>query len=1266
MAVSIFRELLWAEADRVGIGPALISVPGAINVADGGVDAEVGPITNLPTGGLLYSGFTRYQIKTGAFSAKNQSELRDLFLKDNVVKQAQKGGVKVKGGKNGRKVGKKPEQLKDRVRTCLDGKGTFVIVLFGSDTPDPTDEATRIACQEFLGEFDAKYKKADIRILRQNQIANFLNRHLTLAWQAQLKDFRGLRTHDEWGRTEIESLTGLKIGPEQRVFIEKIQSELRQAVVTHLCIWGEPGIGKTRLLFEATATNDLQPLIAYFRSPTAFEQSGVLDEVIRNTSIDGILVVDDCAARTQERIWSQLKGLGRRIRLLTVQHDSCESTGTTLALETPPLADEQIAEIIQQHGMIPQDIAKKFARYCGGSPRVADVIGWNLQHNPDDLTKPLDTGNLWNRYIEGLDPPSSEIVEQRKLVLTHLALFKRFGYEQQYENEAKAIWGKIEEADPSITWPKFQEMVVTLRRRRILQGEATLYITPRLLHIKLWCDWWELYGKFFSVEDFLKSIPDTLHGWLYEMFAYAQGSEAAIKAVRSILSKSGSFYKSGLIHTEVGANFFLSLVEADTKAGLQFLENTIGVESREQLLEFKEGRQRVVWSLEKIAVERSLFGRAARLLLQLAEAENNPGIANNATGTFAGLFSLGVGRTAPTQAPPSERFPVLEEALDSPSEAARAVALRACDQALTSGQHSRMYGAERRGLKDLDLWSPKTYAEWHEAYRQAWELLRARIPKLPKGEQAQAAEILLNHAFGLLRIEVLRDAVLKTIDDLIDVPEIPRKALLEAILNLQEYSQGLPDSVADHVRSLEKKIVGGDSFEARLRRLTTLPIWRVAPASDSASKPYEPIAAEGMENREELLSQLSWLTSSEAESAAAFGYELGKADKEFTLESAIVQAVQRAGEGGNFGLLGGYMRAMHEGDANHWLELIRSLSENADTKRLFPGIVMQSGLSDEAAEILTRLVKNREMPACYLQGFMFGGEIRNLSNSVFQEWIDLLTKDGEQTSAVAALRLLHHFILKDKLLVGLPASLYESVLLHDALFAKAGAANRDSHLDFDWSEVARAFLLEHPDRRLLFARRMLEGFGEDSILLARYVNNSTHGILGEITKALPSEVWKIVSTLLGPPIDLRAYSIKSWLRGDGVAYGGTYSQSVLDFIPQDAIWSWVDEDVEQRAWYIASFVPPQLFVEGERPCLAREILIRYGERDDVQRNLLANFSTEGWVGPESEHYQSKKDFLEHILEGEHNVRVREWLQRYLGYLRTSIDQARAAEEREDF
>ena len=63
-AVDVFRELLWAEATAMGIGKDLINVPSAINVADGGIDAEV-DIHNAEGGqGLIPS-----PLEGAAFSA---------------------------------------------------------------------------------------------------------------------------------------------------------------------------------------------------------------------------------------------------------------------------------------------------------------------------------------------------------------------------------------------------------------------------------------------------------------------------------------------------------------------------------------------------------------------------------------------------------------------------------------------------------------------------------------------------------------------------------------------------------------------------------------------------------------------------------------------------------------------------------------------------------------------------------------------------------------------------------------------------------------------------------------------------------------------------------------------------------------------------------------------------------------------------------------------------------------------------------------------
>ena len=153
-----------------------------------------------------------------------------------------------------------------------------------------------------------------------------------------------------------------------------------------------------------------------------------------------------------------------------------------------------------------------------GSPRVAHVIGENLVNHPDDLLKPPSTVDIWERYIAAGDRPDSEKTERRRLVLQHLALFKRFGYEADVAKESDAIAEKIEAADRDITSHEFENIIYELRKRRILQGESTLYITPKALQIWLWTQWWERHHRRFDLQDFTKDLTLELVEWFNGMF----------------------------------------------------------------------------------------------------------------------------------------------------------------------------------------------------------------------------------------------------------------------------------------------------------------------------------------------------------------------------------------------------------------------------------------------------------------------------------------------------------------------------------------------------------------------------------------------------------------------------------------------------------------------------------------------------------------------------------------------------------------------------
>ena len=192
------------------------------------------------------------------------------------------------------------------------------------------------------------------------------------------------------------------------------------------------------------------------------------------------------------------------------------------------------------------------------------------------------------------------------------------------------------------------------------------------------------------------------------MFVYARESQAASRVVKELLGEEGPFHEAIDLNSELRGRFSLNLAKADPEAGLRCLQRTIGTVNGDELKSFREGRRWIVWALESMVLWRDLFPDSARLLLLLAEAENESW-SNSATGIFVRIFSNGWGPLASTEASPEERFPVLKEALDSNSKACRMLAVKACDAALETRNFFRAVGAEHQGLRsEPRFWQPKT------------------------------------------------------------------------------------------------------------------------------------------------------------------------------------------------------------------------------------------------------------------------------------------------------------------------------------------------------------------------------------------------------------------------------------------------------------------------------------------------------------------------------------------------------------------------------
>ena len=1250
-AVEFCRKLLWAEARKNGVEISKINVSSWVNAPDGGVDATVDSDVQITRGsGIIKQGKTCYQIKSGTtFKPWQKSVIKEELF-----------GTKDPGKQN----------LGESIQACLDAEGTYILVCTGIDPTESQRSEIISYIEEYLKQ--CGYSHPKFEVFTQNNLIGFLEVFPSLALTVKNLRSADFYTHGTWSQYPYLQVPFVR-GPAQNELIQQIQSDMRRDdYPVHVRVWGEPGIGKTRLVLEATKTDDLSPLVIYYPTSSQFSAGVLMNEIRFNDNLSAIVVVDECDPDNRARIWHELRQYSPRIKLITIYNDYEEIPADIAYHVTPPLEHEQIRKIITQEYKIPLDQADRWVELCDGSPRVAHVIGWNLVNHPEDVLVPPATVNIWERYIAAGDVLQSEKTNQRRLILQYLALFKRFGYEGPVEDEAQAIAKMVNTANPQITWDRFQEIIYELRERKILQGEYTLYITPKALHIKLWSQWWERRSSVFQFETFRQDLTPKLLEWFYEMFQYAAESDAASRIVKELLGPNGPFENDDYLNTRLGSRFFSVLTEANPKYALRCLMRTIGTSDKATLLQFTEGRRYVVWALEKIAIWRELFADAARMLLALGEAENE-GYSNNASGIFVELFSPVPGRVAPTEAPLSERLHILKEAFESDSKERRALALKACGTALTTEHFSRTTNVRFQGLrKPPDLWEPKTYGEWWDAYRQVWQLLSEQLVHLPQDEREKAVGILLGHAGSLGRIPDLGDMVVNTIRIITENGYASKKQIIETISKILFHddsyieNKGLPPEIRQNFEQLRDALIGSD-FHSLMQRYVGMDLVEdlLVEGRDGVDKikPYlEKLAKQSIDNPGLLESELSWLVTTEAKNGNKFGYELGQRDDSFSLLPMLLDAQRNVEDNASTYFIGGYFHAIFDRDSSQWEQQLETLCADTTLNVLVPSITHYAGLTDLAGLRILKLAENGIISICEFGIFKYKNALTNLSENVFQTWIEFLLKNKDRSAIDITLKLFYNYYIYPKSEQTLPDELTFRLLSHSELFRESDNYRYDTMTDFYWTETAKVLLNLNAKKALELVKLMLVSFGSDKTIFDSFSQSCK--FLTEATKRHPTEVWNYVINYLGNYDNFsRTISIANWLREADLSETEK-EKGALTLIPRKIIWEWVEGDVENRAWFLASeLVPKTLRIEEWKDSLARDILIRYGDHENVRNTLISNYSTEVFWGPASLHYENKIKKLVNIQNIDNEEKVNRWINEFVPFLKEQIEHAKIDEER---
>lgn len=1243
-AVELTAELLWADSQRVGLPISKINIPQNVDANDGGIDAVVEADEVSGGTGLIQPGRTSYQVKAGEFAFSSDSNVKELFFTEK-------------------------NNLKPRIKAALDAGNKIIVVLTKCDDPERTDGKFKEKCIEILNKHKYSCEDINIEFVLPNQIVGFLHSFPSLALKITGRDNSKFFSLESWSRQAEMNKEYHKSDP-LTTEIEHLREVIRaNERAIHVRVRGEPGIGKTRFVLESLKQDDLAPTVIYVPSASQFIGSDLNDVIVRSdNNFEATLVIDECDESQMTTIWNQLAELGRRMRLITIHHEYDERSGVSY-IDPPALSDEQITAIIEDYG-VPNDRARIWTDECSGSPRVAHVIGLNLRENPDDLLKEPSTVKVWDKYIEQGDDPNSEEVKRRKRILGFISLFRKFGFGRAVLEEATAIYNLIRVGSPDLTRDQFDEAIQWSRRRKILQGEQTLYITPKALHIKLWIDWWDKHGENFQIQEFYDGLAGKLPAWFHDMFRYAASSPIATRIAQDLLKEDGPLHEDALLRTELGASFFLALSEGNPGAALHFLQRTIGAWSREELLEYQVGRRELVWALEKIVMWEEYFVEGARLILALADAENERW-SNNATGVFAGLFTLGTGWVAPTELEPLKRFIVLKEALDSDSRSKRFAGLKGAENSLETHGFVKVVGSEKQGIgKQPKLWSPKKWKELFDAYRYIWNLLDEYLEKLPIDEAKEASKILVDASVEVGINPNMIDMVMDTLVKIIDKPYTNKEQIIDKISWFLRYRAKDKDITQEVIAKWKKlkSLIVRDDFHSRIERYVKMNMFQdlfddEGNQTNDRETEIEKLAKESIANPENLSKEMHWLTTINAQNGYVFGYQLSKRDKEYSLLNEIIKSTKQSDpKERSIFFLGGYIRAIQESDPSKVEMIIDGLLIDADMKKYVPELLWRAeAINEKTALQILELAKDGVIGPANFRALYIGESAYKLPEAIFFEWVKYLLSTETVVGVEIAVSMYYMYYPGKKSGKALPEKSTLEFLTHPTflLGLEKKGQERFSSAERGWTDIAEAYLEIYLKYGPQIAEFVIKGLGIDGCIFDNFYSDSKR-ILSLVAENNPNEMWQIVKKYLLPR-DSQSFHLTRWLRGEKLT---SVFEGGLGFIPMNEIWEWIDENPKERAWYVASFVPKVIFNDPNRPCLARELLIRYGTDVHVRSALSSNFGTDSWSGPASLHHLHRKEQFEKLKKEEDNPNVILWLNEQIQSLEEQVEADKVREERE--
>ncbi|MCF7634636.1 MAG: hypothetical protein LLF82_000100 [Dehalococcoides mccartyi] len=1019
-------------------------------------------------------------------------------------------------------------------------------------------------------------------------------------------------------------------------------------------VYGPPGVGKSRLVFEAIAKTRGVPARVLVSSDYEFGRRAVTEYEVPSYN-DVVLIVDECPAHEAQSLCSlfqaRRQGHDGTLILIGIQESTEDPKGFPgLPIRLSPLEEDAIRSLVERElgigvGSEP-DLVQRVLFLSEGYPWFAVLLSRALRFDRTVLPHGSVHWDAAEIAIAGISRDyggdqakwRSEVLARAKaliaVILTQGIDWNRLDAESQ-----KRLGDAV-----GSTWPEVIRAAEACWHRGIIrqrQNWKYKYITPknlaRLVAAHLLDTPWSLGN---SIKEHVPELRKGFYGRLEGMELPGSLLEGlAINELRNIREEVDPFD----LLLEKSPGFLPLQFIAKWQPGLtaRWLGRIIESSSIEELRRRVDVRRDLMFALAHISHRRDGFEDSETSLFRLAVAENE-NWANNATSVWANLFMVAINLTRRKF---EFRLAILKDRVEKGSAELRLLALAGLANATGRETHSSGYTSD----DTIDgPWDVPTIGEVQQNKLKAWDILCAltldKEPVVADKSRAIVAENLRSTIHWRIA-----EQVFEMLSEKVKLwPEKQMASLREELDSIKRYEGPALNANAKLQESFKRLRTNTEAMNYHGKLLDVVGRW--SPGEDRIEmEPTEgygkrldeyagsldkKLAEEGLAPPVPLRNELDWLETDEAKRGIPFMIHVGMLDTERVL---LDHLVERAKDGGVANVISAYLTGLATSGQEEVVdELLRSWRANPSFALHTLLTAWRVGPSDLRISWLVEDLQAGRLNPNAVNCLAYASWGRRATPKPIKNLIETLATFPDLVPQVTAL----HLILErpEQELDSLEPTL---LILIDSL-AKQKLTGMN---DYVWEQACRLGLKRGGVKEIVEAAVSFIGATED-------FGSDEHAwvVLMEAAKLDIIEVWKSIMPLIEAR-DSKSYRILL----------ESHRYALISQVPVNTVMEWIGSDKRR------SIIAADMCSAHEKPLneIARTLIMKFGA-DSPAAHVLASraHSTPGVVSSIAGFAKSQLDNARNWSE-DSAPEVAKWGQERLVEFQRSYEAESAREEFEE-